>query len=277
MILCLIRCVLFGSTFTILGENMKLSALLILLTVATVPSLAHADASVLISAQGGPGAAPETQVRGPTVATLTAQDRGAVSTGFADLSAGVLKSSAQAIFIPGFLYASAAYTGFFDSVVFTSGFGQTAYLDYSFDGSLTFAGNLVPQSTYGQMTVFAGGQSVVARLFESDLCSFACGAGSASVSKRGSMAFNISQNPLQLGASLDAYAQAGNMANFSNTGKLFLRLPDGVSFTSGSGVFLSQATSILPVAAIPEPSSYALMAFGLGLVAFQRARKHRQP
>jgi hypothetical protein len=53
----------------------------------------------------------------------------------------------------------------------------------------------------------------------------------------------------------------GQVCDFSNTGQMGLSLPAGVSFTSDSGLFLTQSEG----SAVPEPGSLLLM--GLGIVA----------
>jgi hypothetical protein len=53
-------------------------------------------------------------------------------------------------------------------------------------------------------------------------------------------------------------------ANASNTGWISLELPQGVSFSSQSGVFLSSP--------IPEPNQAALLLAGLGLIGWRRLR-----
>ncbi|MBK6864284.1 MAG: PEP-CTERM sorting domain-containing protein [Ideonella sp.] len=57
---------------------------------------------------------------------------------------------------------------------------------------------------------------------------------------------------------------AGGPADFSNTATVTLSLPDGSSFVSESGVFLS---------AVPEPASAGLLAVGLALLAGLRRRR----
>jgi hypothetical protein len=52
----------------------------------------------------------------------------------------------------------------------------------------------------------------------------------------------------------------GTICDYSNTGQLSLMLPSDVTYTSASGVFLTQAAS-----SAPEPSS--LLLIGLGLAA----------
>ncbi len=56
-----------------------------------------------------------------------------------------------------------------------------------------------------------------------------------------------------------AYSSCG----FGNTARVGLHVPNGVSFTSDSGVFLTGAS---PVAPVPEPETWALMVAGLAVV-----------
>lgn len=61
----------------------------------------------------------------------------------------------------------------------------------------------------------------------------------------------------------------GLFADFSNTSTIELILPEGVTFTSASGVFLSDA----PVSAIPESATWAMMIAGFGLVGGAMRRR----
>jgi hypothetical protein len=58
--------------------------------------------------------------------------------------------------------------------------------------------------------------------------------------------------------------QEGVDCDFSNTGRIGLQLPAGVTFTSGSGVFLS---------AVPEPASWAMLIAGVGLIGAATRRR----
>jgi len=58
---------------------------------------------------------------------------------------------------------------------------------------------------------------------------------------------------------LEAWARNGGGANFGHTMRFNWDLPPGTTFTSASGVF-----SESPAAAVPEPSSWALMIAGFG-------------
>lgn len=57
---------------------------------------------------------------------------------------------------------------------------------------------------------------------------------------------------------LSLNCQEGVDCDFSHTGSIALQLPPGVSFTSGSGVFLTSPTTV------PVPASWAMLVSGLG-------------
>jgi hypothetical protein len=61
-------------------------------------------------------------------------------------------------------------------------------------------------------------------------------------------------------------ASAGANASLDFTSTLGLQLPDGVAYTSGSGVFPAQNT------AVPEPQAFALYAAALGVFFVMRVR-----
>ena len=251
----------------------------------TFPVITLAAATVQGSVQGGPGQQLLFQDNAPNL--IVAQSSGvsgnSSASGFANLSTGVLRSSAVATnSFPGTPYAASVVSTAIDTVRFSGGVGQTAFLDYSFDGTLGYTSPSM--ATFGQMLVYIGGSFANIMLSANP---GNCGGGSifadctvaTSVNKQGSIPFVITALDvnlgLNLGASLQAYSQFGNAALFSNTGRLYLRVPDGVTYTSTSGAFLTTALPILP--AIPEPSSYALMTGGMGLVflAIRRSKRVR--
>lgn len=62
----------------------------------------------------------------------------------------------------------------------------------------------------------------------------------------------------------------GGTADLGNTARLSLLLPEGLSFTSDSGIFLSEAG--IPSTSVPEPSSLALFGIALTGLAIGRGR-----
>ncbi|MBN8507360.1 MAG: PEP-CTERM sorting domain-containing protein [Burkholderiales bacterium] len=83
--------------------------------------------------------------------------------------------------------------------------------------------------------------------------------------------YDLVGSQVDLGLLFQMTAFAGNGAtDFGNTGRLQFFLPDGVTYRSGSGVFLTSA--------VPEPSTLALAALGLLTVsAASRWRHLRTP
>lgn len=70
---------------------------------------------------------------------------------------------------------------------------------------------------------------------------------------------------MNLRLTADAFASYGSVAAFNNTGSISFILPETVTFTSDSGTFLS--------AAVPEPSSWALMIAGFGAIGAMMRRR----
>jgi hypothetical protein len=73
---------------------------------------------------------------------------------------------------------------------------------------------------------------------------------------------------LNVDLSLSLGCEDGCSQDFTNTSQISLSMPSNVSFTSASGVFLTQTT--------PEPSSWAMLLIGSGcmLAGIARRRRH---
>lgn len=69
---------------------------------------------------------------------------------------------------------------------------------------------------------------------------------------------------LYIYGSLSTFAEGGAVADYSHTARFNWTLPQGVTATSASGHFMA--------AAVPEPSSYALMLTGLAVLPWARRR-----
>jgi hypothetical protein len=80
----------------------------------------------------------------------------------------------------------------------------------------------------------------------------------------------ISQT-LGIGNSLSAYASTGASFNYGNTSSLSFVLPTNVTFTSASGTFLS---GLGTPGAVPEPSTWAMMIVGFGLMGGTMRRRN---
>ena len=167
-----------------------------------------------------------------------------------------------------------------DTLTFAAGASGTAFLDWGFDGSIDFEPLRPGPGTpsYGQLSFLItpsdGGPQVAvtaARVTTASDCSGAapsnCVTGPferAQVAMRGSLPFAIRPGTFTVAAGLGTFTRWGDDAHFENTSYLYLRVPEGVTFTSGSGVFLLNAVPV--PAPVPEPSTALLLLVGvLGL------------
>ena len=87
----------------------------------------------------------------------------------------------------------------------------------------------------------------------------------------GTYALTSSSEAIGIQAMLVNYCGAGTACDYSHTGDVSLSLPDGVTYTSASGVFLTQP---LESSSTPEPAPAALLASGIaGLVLLRRRNR----
>lgn len=202
------------------------------------------------------------------------------ASGYANLETGILRSKSigppiqPGIGYPDGQFSSQSAAQIVDTITFGAGASGTGFLDWHVDGTLTPAGNPFPSATTS-LVLNVGGTGETDYFTDSTgLClpSATCNIGT-SFDKSGAFAFMIAPGSLQVSAFLQTEAFDGAIADFSNTGRFYLRLPDRVTYTSTSGVFLTDAAPIFAgVPAVPEPSSYALLLVGLGLLSCAKGR-----
>jgi hypothetical protein len=241
-------------------------ALTTVIVMASIPQVALAGARAFANAQGGFVPPVPVVVNDPVVATATSSDRGAVANSFADAATGILRSSATAVSaLGGVTFESTASSQIQDEIRFMGGFSQVAYLDYSFDGTIVLSGENVPHSTFGRLLIeisSVGSTNLSLNPDPQAPCPYqaTCKVGTE-IATTGSIPIVIQAGAFVFNINLVALAQAGNTADFSNTARLYLRTPDGVSFASASGQFLATASPI------PELPTAALSLIGLGIMA----------
>jgi hypothetical protein len=227
----------------------------------SVPSLASATAIV------STGIHPEAitnSVIDPVEAQSLTRSNGKYAEAYANSTTGILRAAATGPQRIGGGHGI-AYSAVNDTLTFTSGFGGVAYIDWALDGFRTFFDNNVEISLAARNTRLGTVES------ESHLWSFDCAiqpprdscTENMDISRSGTFSFNITPDPVTLQITLFAVAWDFGAANLLSTGYVYLRAGEGVSFTSESGRFLTEAKPILPVAspggAIPSPSPWMLM------------------
>jgi hypothetical protein len=202
--------------------------------------------------------------------------------GSADLVTGILK--ADAVAWPTGSPRLGAYLSFVDSrisdtITFGTGASGTAFLDYRLAGSvgpytgfeysqalLEFSlGSAGQPPTVGASHFVTNGDC--AAVFSPTSCR-----DERTTDEFGTFAFAIVPGTTTLQVDLEAFAQDGSYVLFGNSAFLYLRLPPGIAYASGSGQFLATATPIaLP---IPEPSILWMMFGGAALVGTVASRRN---
>jgi len=174
-----------------------------------------------------------------------------------------------------------AYAQWFERVTFSLPTGvSSADVDvlWNVDGingqySVYPNGNLVSQfSVSGTFRIFAfqNGHDSVDLSFSH--CSYGlCGLGS--VSHIFTDTFRVDANTLyEIDMGIYVFGQQATL-DFSHTAFLSFVLPQGVTMNSSSGVLLAQPIQVSPTA-VPEPTTWAMMLVGFGIVAAGMRRKY---
>jgi hypothetical protein len=205
--------------------------------------------------------------------------------GSADLVSGTLK--ADAVAWPTRTPRVGAYLSFVDSritdtLTFGAGASGTAFLDYHLSGSV---GPFTPSDEYSQVLLqfavgLAGQAPAVgashfvtngdcAAVFSPTSCR-----DERSTDEFGTFGFAILPGVTTLQVDLKALAQDGSYVLFGDSASLYLRLPPGTAYTSGTGQFLAAATPI--ALSVPEPDVLSLM-LGALLVGGVMTRRRNVP
>ena len=213
----------------------------------------------------------------PVLISRTLVNGGSIATAVADLSAGKLRAtatSAQPIgpyTSQGDLTSASALALISDAFAFNAGANGMSYLDWRFQGQIAVDPDAPGTGPFSQanlsLTFFParGGTtlSYSITLTNSTTCPApptVCVVGT-SIDRIDSFAVPIIAGGYAMIASLSVVGRQGDAVDFYDTASLYLRLPENVSITSGSGAFLSQA---MPV---PEPPTLALALAGVLFMA----------
>jgi hypothetical protein len=77
---------------------------------------------------------------------------------------------------------------------------------------------------------------------------------------------------LTIGGRLYAVTQGDALADFGHTARFGIEVPEGVTFTSSSGIFLSAVQT-----AVPEPGTWLMMLVGFALIGSGLRQVQRAP
>lgn len=244
-------------------------------SLASAALVCSADVRVQLQAAGGPFPWPNLYETAPVTLKRTLSDGAATAYGMADLSGGILRASTVSSADPAVGGAVTSAEAVLADTITLAGSG-TAFLDWSFDGGFTFADDKpFANSAYGFLILYVS--TPLGVIQESHALHTFCAAVQAATSCleadaidiSGSLAVPVMDGQYFVQLAVQTGTSLGDSADFSNTARFFLRLPDGATLDSNSGVFLATAT---PIPAVPEPASALLFAAGLGMVGLWRRR-----
>ncbi len=237
---------------------------------------------------------------GLTAATVSAIGSGGIAVGevhsTADLAGGVLRASASGVSTTGYsplgpASARSLTTSFMqDFLNFSVAGGGTADITVTahLDGSFAIHDPNYASFSQAMALYFGGGSFNEIGGGDNSTSYYGVNGASGYVPPSGWQSYTFSnQTPegfdftgvlqvsdleraqFHLGLDLDCW---GATCDFTHTGSIALSLPDNVSFTSDSGVFLTGVTAVAPV---PEPETWALMLAGFGVIG-SLVRRRRQ-
>jgi hypothetical protein len=242
------------------------------LACATV--VCSAEVRLDLQAAGGPFPWPNLSESADVQLERTLIDGTATAYAMADLSQGILRASVVSSADAGGV-ATSAQAVLADSIGLTG--SGTAFLDWSFDGGFSFADDKpFANAAYGFLILYvATPQGVIqeSHALHTDcsavMSATSCVQGDA-IAIAGSLAVPVLAGQYFVQLAVQAGASLGDTADFSNTARFYLRLPDGVGLESNSGVFLANAS---PIPAVPEPASALLLGAGLATLGLWRRRR----
>jgi hypothetical protein len=180
----------------------------------------------------------------------------------ANLATGIVRAQAagDSTTLNGPFGVGVASAEIFDVLTFTiAGAGPTTVTDITVDYNLDGTISVGPYAIQSEADSLVFGSTLTE--FDSDTAQSWATANFISSSPtdgvfQGTYALVGSSVTLDVDLKLNLGCEDGCSQDFSNTSQIGLVLPSNVTFTSASGVFLSQAGSV------PEPSSWAMMLVG---------------
>lgn len=252
--------------------------------------LANVPTDFCVATIGGPTTSSFNLTASNSTASITMNDGNVTTLGngsalaYADLSTGKMGAAADGTY--GF--SSLGVAAFQDVLTFYT-LGATAAtitnigISYTIDGVLSGAANAFGVADVRSTLGFGGASAnlfyqqnqtnpVFAALSQSGWVSGSWDiASSPGLSTfTGIYALSGASQLLNISGFLSVSAGSGAVSNYANTALVRLDLPTGVTYTSASGTFLS---SFAAPGAVPEPSTWAMMIVGFGLMGSAMRRR----